>query len=75
MRIHNKTLHLLEPLTHRFTRDELSELSRTTDLKSLIPKDNVKTYTVHSNEEYMVRRKQLSINKAQTEAFTEQGKH
>ena len=75
MRLHNKTLHLLEPLTHRFTRDELSELSRTTDLKSLIPKDNVKTYTVHSNEEYMVRRKQLSINKAHTEAFTEQGKH
>ena len=74
MRIHNKTLHLLEPLTHRFTREELSELRRTTDLKSLVPKDKVKTYTIHSNEEYILRRQQLSLNKAQAEAFSEQGK-
>ena len=73
MRIHNQTLHLLEPLTHRFTKDELSELSRTTDFKSLVPKDKVKTYTIHSNEEYIHRKQQLSLNKAWAEAFSEQG--
>jgi hypothetical protein len=39
-----------------------------------VPKDKVKTYTVHSNEEYILRRQQLSLNKAQAEAFAEQGK-